>query len=67
MSNLNVAIDLHGTYDSHPELFEREVLSIPGVNFFLLTGSPAKDVASWRQNNISFDEGIIAVIQSKDE
>lgn len=39
-----VAIDLHGTYDVCPEMFEKYLFGLKGVEFLLMTGSPEADV-----------------------
>ena len=45
---MRIALDLHGTYDICPEMFENRLLSLPGLEFFLLTGMSSVEVSGWR-------------------
>lgn len=47
MNQINVAIDLHGTYDVRPDEFDhvmRELIQKHGIQFWIFSGSPVSDI-----------------------
>lgn len=48
-----IAIDLHGTYDQMPALFERYFFLLPKTDIYIFSGSPAADTNQYLASRIN--------------
>ncbi len=53
---IKVAIDLHGTYDDLPHVFEKEIFTIPDVEFYIMSGSPVADIRDYLSKRLEAAE-----------
>ena len=53
---LKVAVDLHGTYDHLPDIFEKEIFVIPDVEFYIMSGSPVADIRDYLSKRLEAAE-----------
>lgn len=48
-----IAIDLHGTYDQMPELFEQYFFLLPKTDIYIFSGSPKEDINNYLASRVS--------------
>jgi hypothetical protein len=52
-TNFKIAIDLHGTYDQMPELFEKYLFTLPSTDIYIFSGSPKEDINNYLASRVS--------------